>query len=122
MDAAAREKIQIMVDRLKGPGGVPLTEKRKSRLRTWLHTLSKKGYLGAEVYKHSTGVEEVLSASFPNAGSRAQFISTILLYFSALTDEEFQADFPCLLRGEVVATLREVASKANRQYAATRSK
>ena len=113
-----REKIKIWVDRLKGPGGVALTEKRKSRLRSWFLTLSKKGYLTQDVYKHQTHLEEIFAASFPNAGSRRQFASTILLYLSALTAEEYDAYFPCIKRDAVVTMLRQVASRANQEYAA----
>jgi hypothetical protein len=79
-----------------------------------MQCLAKRGFLHVDFLKNSERAKSDLIAAYPNSSSRSQFCGTVLLYFSALTDEEFQKEYSGLSRGDAVETIRAVAAKANR--------
>ena len=108
-----KERIRELVGRLRGTGGMPLAQNYAKSLRTWLTTLRNRGFLAEEFLQDTARVRETLCSSFPNSSSRSQFSRTILLYFYALTDEEFSDTYPNLTRKDAVDAVKAVASKAN---------
>jgi len=108
------EHIHEYVDRLRGTGGLPLSDSYKKSLKSWLVTLLKRGFLESNFVQNREEVEKAFGLSFPNTGSRSNFSRAVLQYFAALTDQEFAMLYPTLSRKEAVDTFRSIAAEANR--------
>lgn len=109
-----KERIRELVGRLRGTGGLPLTPGYAKSTMSWMQMMAKRGYLNVDFLEDHERVKATLTTAFPNSSSRSQFCGVILLYFSALTDEEFAEEYPGLTRRDAVDTVRAVASRANK--------
>lgn len=120
--AADKEKISMVVDRLKGPGGLPISPQRASKLKTWLNTLGRKGLLSPDIYREQTLVRDAFATFIPNPGTRSTYTNAIMSYVAALDDGEFTNDFPGISRRSLVDTLRNLITESNLENVAVKSK
>jgi len=109
-----KARIVELVGRLRGTGGLPLSEPYAKCLRSWLQTLSSRGWLDVNFLKNKQLVHSSFVSTLPNSGTRSNFSRAILQYFAALTDSEFESEFPGLSRQEAVDNVRLVATEANK--------
>jgi hypothetical protein len=117
-----KERISEVIGRLRGTGGLPLTPDYVKSLIAWLHNLSKRGYLGVDFLRDKEAVHHSFMTSFPNSNTRSQFSRAILSYFSGLTDDEFEAEYPGLTRIQAVDAVRAVAAKATKDINESKSR
>jgi hypothetical protein len=110
----SRERIQELVGRLRGTGGLKLKPPYAKNLTSWLNTLSKRGYLHVQFLKDREMFKDTFLSVFPNPNTRSQYTHAMLSYFSALTDDDFQQEYLDLSREEAVESVRQVAAQANK--------
>lgn len=120
--AADKEKISMIVDRMKGPGGLPISAQRASKLKTWLSTLSRKGLLLPDIYREESLAKDAFATIISNPGTRSTYTNAIMSYVAALDDEEFVSSFPGISRRSLVDTLRSLITEANLENVSTKSK
>jgi len=68
-----KEHIREFVDRLRGTGGLPLSDSYKKSLKSWLVALLSRGFLKSNFVQNREEVEKTFRSSFPNSGSRSNF-------------------------------------------------
>jgi hypothetical protein len=117
-----KKRIEELVGRLRGTGGLPLKAAYSKSLISWLNLLAKRGYLHVNFLSNRDRCAVELRQSFPNSSSRSQFTHAILSYFYALRDDEFACEYPGLSRDDAVETVRAVAAAANKERTKERSK
>jgi len=108
-----KERISEVIDRLRGPGGLPPSPAYVKSLKYWLHGLNRRGFLNVAFLSNKDLVRETFLVQFPNSSTRSQFTRAILALFALLTDEEFCSEFPGLSREDAVGAVRAVAKVAN---------
>jgi hypothetical protein len=110
-----KEAVHELVSRLRGTGGVPLSDAYTRSLKCWLVTLAKRGWLDCIfILQRKEEIEKSFKEAFPNSGSRSNFSRAVLQFFAALTDDEFSNLYPDVSRKDVVDVFRGVAAEANR--------
>ena len=109
-----KERIAEVIDRMRGPGGVPLTPSYIQSVKYRLACLLKRGFLNVEFLSDKERVPIAFLEAYPNSSSRSQFARVILVFLSLLDDTEFARDFAEVSREDVVSTIRAVAKIANK--------
>jgi len=109
-----KDKIDELVQRLRGTGGLPLSPSYTKSLKAWLAMIASRGWLEESFLCNKDVVVQTFKDSFPNPGTRSNFSRAVLMYFSALTDDEFAATYPKMTRREAVSIIRAVATEANK--------
>ena len=109
------EKVVEILRRVKGPGGLPLTQPHIKCLAQWYKTLASRGHTTAEFVSKPENVSTTYKEKFPNPHSRGQFARGYLAVIGGMTDDEFHEAYPNLTREGIVSTMRKIISEAYRE-------
>lgn len=112
--SVSKERIQELVGRLRGTGGLKLKPAYAKNLTSWLNTLSRRGYLHIDFLKNMETFQATFLSVFPNPSTRSQYTHAMLSYFSALSDDDFRHEYRGMSREEAVENVRQVAAQANK--------
>ncbi|KAJ3034974.1 hypothetical protein HDV00_004515 [Rhizophlyctis rosea] len=114
-NAYDRELVHLALSRVRGSGGIPLTEAYKKSLRVWYGTLASRGMTTPEFLGDPDYVSKAYRETFPNPHSRCQFTRGFLKVIGGLTDKEFGEAYPGLTREGVVTLMKKVVTEGNRE-------
>ena len=112
-----RQHVNEILSRVRGSGGLPLSEKAKEQFHVWLKTLMKRKFNTPEFLSDPDTVLDTYKSNFPNPMTRGQYVRSFLAYISGLTDEEFAVFYPNFPLPEgrytLVSTMRRITTEAN---------
>jgi hypothetical protein len=114
-----REHFMTILSRVRRSGGIPMEEKTRKHVASWLRGLALRGFVDGKLLSDGPATKDAFR-TFDNPTTRGQYARAIVAYIGGLTDDEFSLEYPDVTRGAVVKLMKDIATEAGRENKARR--
>lgn len=114
-DLYNRERILLVLSRVRKAGGVPMEEKVMQHTASWFRSLALRGFADVSMLHDADGAKSSFRRAFPNTMTRCQYTRAITAYIGGLTDDEFATEYPGTTRAAVVKLMKDIAVDAGKE-------